>query len=203
MTTAAITLGFLAFCLGACPFSLWLGRRFLNSDIRDYGDRNPGATNVFRAGGRFLGWVAVALDMGKGIPFVAAAYYVYDLPERIVLSIGMAAILGSAFSPFLHFRGGKSIAVTGGVMLATPERDLFVAAVVFLILGALLMDRAAWMVMFSVSSVTAWLIILGRSIAQVWFMLGVVLVLAYTHRHELRRGPAFTNRFSQWNRSAH
>ncbi len=203
MTTTAVILGFLAFCLGACPFSLWLGRRFLNSDIRDYGDCNPGATNVFRAGGRFLGWVAVALDMGKGIPFVAAAYYVYDLPERMILSIGMAAILGNAFSPFLHFRGGKSLAVTGGVMLATPERDLFVAAVVFLILAALFMDRAAWMVMFSVSSVTAWLIVLGRSVAQVWFMRGVVLVLVYTHRHELRQGLAFTNRFNQWHRSAH
>ena len=202
MTTAAIVLGFLAFLLGACPFSLWLGRRFLGSDIRGYGDRNPGAANVFRAGGRFLGGLAVALDMGKGIPFVAAAYYVYDLPERVVLGIGMAAILGSAFSPFLHFRGGKSLAVTGGVMLATPERDLFVAAVVFLILGALFMDRAAWMVMFSVSSVTAWLIILGRSVAQVWFMVGVCVVLAYTHRHDLRQAPEFINRLSQWQRPA-
>ena len=30
-----------AFGLGACPFSVWVGRWFLGKDIRDYGDGNP------------------------------------------------------------------------------------------------------------------------------------------------------------------
>ena len=48
-----------AFWLGACPFSVWIGRWFLGKDIRNYGDGNPGAANVFRAGGRKTGLFAV------------------------------------------------------------------------------------------------------------------------------------------------
>lgn len=36
-----ILLAIVAFGLGACPFSVWIGRWFLGKDIRDYGDGNP------------------------------------------------------------------------------------------------------------------------------------------------------------------
>ena len=65
-----VTLVVLAFWLGACPFSLWVGKWLLGKDIRNYGDGNPGAVNVFRAGGRKAFVLAMFLDIGKGIPFV-------------------------------------------------------------------------------------------------------------------------------------
>jgi len=53
-----------AFWLGACPFSVWVGRWLLGKDITNYGDGNPGAANVFRAGnvkiGLFCGLKAVS-----------------------------------------------------------------------------------------------------------------------------------------------
>jgi glycerol-3-phosphate acyltransferase PlsY len=42
----------LAFFLGSLPFSVWIGRVTAEEDIRKYGDHNPGATNVLRAGSR-------------------------------------------------------------------------------------------------------------------------------------------------------
>lgn len=42
----------LGLLVGAMPFSVWLGKLFLRSDIRRYGDGNPGAVNAWRAGGR-------------------------------------------------------------------------------------------------------------------------------------------------------
>ena len=59
-----------AFCLGACPFSVWIGHWLLGKDIRDYGDGNPGVANVFRAGGRKSGCLAVIMGTAKGIPFI-------------------------------------------------------------------------------------------------------------------------------------
>lgn len=53
-----VSLAVLAFWLGACPFSVWIGRWFLDKDIREYGDGNPGAINVFRAGGQVKSMVA-------------------------------------------------------------------------------------------------------------------------------------------------
>ena len=43
---------FIAFACGSLPFSVWVGRLLLGKEITRYGDTNPGATNVFRAGGR-------------------------------------------------------------------------------------------------------------------------------------------------------
>ncbi|MEO0157410.1 MAG: glycerol-3-phosphate acyltransferase, partial [candidate division WOR-3 bacterium] len=61
MINAIIWAG-LGFLLGSIPFSVILGRLFLSKDIRDYGDRNPGAANIWRAGGgTALGLLAVLL----------------------------------------------------------------------------------------------------------------------------------------------
>ena len=92
-----------AFCLGACPFSLWIGRWLLHKDIREYGDGNPGAVNAFLAGGRKIGGLALIMDVGKGIPFVFVAHLVFRLPQPAVAVVGICAIIGHAFSPFLRF----------------------------------------------------------------------------------------------------
>ena len=77
------SLAVLAFCLGACPFSLWVGKWLLGKDIRSYGDGNPGAINVFRAGGRKAFALAMFLDIGKGIPFVFLAHSYFELPQFV------------------------------------------------------------------------------------------------------------------------
>ena len=63
----------LSFIIGALPFSVWIGKVALKVDIRQYGDKNPGATNVLRAGG--YGWFFVALmrDIRKGAAPVGLA----------------------------------------------------------------------------------------------------------------------------------
>jgi glycerol-3-phosphate acyltransferase PlsY len=114
-----------AFLLGACPFSLWLGRLFLNTDIRRYGDGNPGATNVFRAGSTIIGALAVTLDISKGIPFVVLAHSMFHLGQMHVVAVGLSAMLGHAFSPFLGFKGGKALAVTAGVVIGLLNASIF------------------------------------------------------------------------------
>ena len=129
-----------AFWLGACPFSVWIGRWFLGKDIRDYGDGNPGAANVFRAGGSKAGYLAAFLDVVKGAPFVVLAYLFFDLPDLVVMVVALSAILGHAFSPFLGWRGGKAVAVTFGVLLALPQHEILIAFVAFLVLGFLFIE---------------------------------------------------------------
>ena len=88
-----------AFCLGACPFSLWTGRWLLHKDIREYGEGNPGAANVLRAGGRKAFVLALVLDIAKGFPFAFMAHKVFGLPEPAIMAVAMGAVLGSALSP--------------------------------------------------------------------------------------------------------
>ncbi len=73
-----------AFWLGACPFSVWIGWWVLGKDIRNYGDGNPGAANVFRAGGRKPGYLDLILDTAKRVPFVFLAHSFFELPEEML-----------------------------------------------------------------------------------------------------------------------
>ena len=37
-----------AYILGSIPTAVWVGKKFYNKDIRDFGSGNAGATNTFR-----------------------------------------------------------------------------------------------------------------------------------------------------------
>ena len=66
----------LAFVSGSLPFSVWLGKLATGKDVRQVGDGNPGATNVFRAGSKLVGLLVLILDIGKAALPVGLAYYV-------------------------------------------------------------------------------------------------------------------------------
>ena len=97
----------LAFLLGSLPFSVWLGKLATGKDVRQVGDGNPGATNVFRAGGKLVGLLALILDIAKGAFPVGMAYYVLGFNDAAMFLVATAPVLGHVFSPFLAFRGGR------------------------------------------------------------------------------------------------
>jgi glycerol-3-phosphate acyltransferase PlsY len=187
-----------AFGLGACPFSLWIGKWLLDKDIRDYGDGNPGSFNVLRAGGRGAFVLALILDIGKGVPFVALAHYYLGLPDAVVMTVGLSAILGHAFTPILRFNGGKALAVMGGVLLALPQHEIFISVLIFMVLGFLLIDVDAWRVMFATTATLIYLVVEKGVSLEPLFMLCVVAILAVKHFDDLKTRPRFKGRLITW-----
>lgn len=187
-----------AFWLSACPFAFWIGQRFLHTDIRNYGDGNPGAANVFRAGSHKLGCLAVALEVGKAVPFVVLAYAFFELPEPIVFAVALSAILGHAFSPFLRLRGGKALAVTFGVLFALPQHELIISFAIFLVLGFLFIEIDAWTVMLGTTGSLAYLATMQRGSWETLFMLCLLIVLAVKHFNDLQTIPRGSGRLINW-----
>jgi glycerol-3-phosphate acyltransferase PlsY len=103
--------------LGMLPFSLWIGKVFLHTDIRKYGDGAPGATNVARAGSKPLYVVAALLDAFKGTVPVWLSQMMAGLTGWELAAVAVAPVIGHAFSPFLKFRGGMGVATTFGTWL--------------------------------------------------------------------------------------
>lgn len=188
------------FVLGSLPISVWLGRLVLRTDIRGYGDGNPGGTNVIRAGNRGLGMLAIFLDMLKGAVPVALAHYLFGVHGWPLAPVMLAPILGHAFSPFLRFRGGKAVASTFGVWSAmtVPLGPFVMGGSVFVFYK--LLRSSGWAV------VAAFLLLLGflMTPALHWRAPGLsagltlpllatwaatLAILAWTHRTELRRLP--------------
>jgi glycerol-3-phosphate acyltransferase PlsY len=111
VTAALIILG--GYLLGSIPFGYWVVRLFRGEDIRKTGSGNIGATNVWRAYGRWYGIPIVVLDIAKGL--VPALVGTLVEGELIGVLAGGAAMLGHWRPLFMRFqKGGKGVAAAGG-----------------------------------------------------------------------------------------
>lgn len=130
-----------SYLIGSIPFSIIISRLFRKIDIREYGSKNPGATNVFRVVGPLAGSIVLILDIAKGF---FAVYFLTKLlgaetvmaPIYAQLLAGVAVISGHVFSIFTKFKGGKGIAVGAGVFLALIPLELMLGVAVFAIILA-------------------------------------------------------------------
>ena len=109
------------------------------------------------------GCLAVILDIAKGVPFVFLAHSFFRLPVPIVLAVALCAILGNAFSPLLRLRGGKSLAVTGGVLIALPNPEILITLVISILIAFLFIETHAWVVMLGPVGSLSYLVITGAS----------------------------------------
>jgi glycerol-3-phosphate acyltransferase PlsY len=193
-----VLLAIAAFGLSAVPFSILVGRWLLGKDIRSYGDGNPGAFNVFRAGGQKAGYLAVFLDVLKGSPFVFLAYFWLALPDLSVVAVALSAVLGHAFSPFLGWHGGKSVAVTFGVLLALPRHEVLLAFIACVVIGFLLVENDAWVIALGAAGTLAYLAVTGSPSWTVLLMLGILALLVFRHFQELHSMPRLHGRLIRW-----
>lgn len=106
-------------------------------DIRKHGSGNAGATNALRT----LGWKAGATtftgDALKAVAAVLIAKLIFaDSPQVMLLGLyaGMGVVLGHNYPFYLKFKGGKGIASTVGLMLATDPVIFLTILAIFLVI---------------------------------------------------------------------
>jgi glycerol-3-phosphate acyltransferase PlsY len=179
----------LAFAFGSLPFSVWLGRLALRADIRQYGDHNPGATNVARAGGWQWGALALFLDVLKGAAPVGAAWFWGGLSGWEMVPVAIAPVLGHAYSPFLGFQGGKALATSLGMWggLTAGEAPLILVSLLLLWYAIIAVD--GWAVMLTTFSFLVYLLATDRELAILTIWALNTLLLAWKHRADLGLFP--------------
>ena len=103
------------YLLGCIPSGLIVGKLFCNVDIRNYGSKNIGTTNMFRILGPKPAIVVLLADMGKGMLAVFFAQYLIGNANALLLG-GIMAIIGHNYPVFLGFKGGRGVATGLGVI---------------------------------------------------------------------------------------
>lgn len=110
-------LGFvLGHVCGSVPSGLWLVQAFHGIDIRNYGSKNIGTTNVFRTVGPKTAVLVLIADTFKGILAVGIMSYFFHNPLLDVVT-ALGALLGHNYSLFLGFKGGKGVATALGLLI--------------------------------------------------------------------------------------
>lgn len=185
-----------SYLLGATPTAYLAGRLARGIDLREHGSKNLGATNVYRV----LGWrwaVPVALfDIAKGaIPVALFARWAAGGPW-LAVALGIAAVLGHVFSPYVRFKGGKGVATALGVFLALAPLAVLIAVPVW--------GGSLWLTGYvSLSSLVAaasfpvWVRLTAPGAQPAfWASVALAVLIVFSHRANVRRLLAGTeNRF--------
>ena len=106
-----------AYLLGGVPSAYLVGRYRKGIDIRDYGSGNVGATNLMTQVGKWTGFFLGAFDcLVKGtLPILLAK--LLDQSLSVQVAVGLAAIAGHNWSPYIRLTGGRGVATAVGVVL--------------------------------------------------------------------------------------
>ena len=123
----------LAYLLGSIPTAYLAGRLLKGKDIREEGDRNPGAGNAYRVIGPKVGIAVGAADIGKAAIAVVVARVVTG-SMGAEMAAGVAAVAGHNWSIFLQLRGGRGAASAVGVFIALVPIPAIPLALVSLLL---------------------------------------------------------------------
>lgn len=111
----------LSYLLGSVP-SGFIAGKLAGIDIRKQGSGNIGATNVLRVLGKGYAYPVFLADFGKGLtalllaPVIARRFGLLHLSEIFQIVAAVCVVLGNAFPIWLHFRGGKGVATSAGML---------------------------------------------------------------------------------------
>ena len=190
--------------LGAIPTSYLAGRLARGIDLRAHGSRNLGATNVYRV----LGWrwaIPVALvDLAKGaVPAWLFGRWAGG-PVWLPAALGVTAVLGHVFSPFVGFKGGKGVATAAGMFLALAPFAVFIAFPVWAA-SLWLTGYVSLASLVAAASFPVWVRLTSHdTTAAFWAAVGLAVLIVLSHRANIQRLLAGTeNRFRTRGRAGH
>jgi acyl phosphate:glycerol-3-phosphate acyltransferase len=109
-----------SYLVGSLSFAVIVSRLMGLNDPREYGSKNPGATNVLRSGSKKAAILTLLLDAVKGwlpVAMVLTFGAPHGLGADVAALAGLAAFLGHLYPVFFGFVGGKGVATAVGVLV--------------------------------------------------------------------------------------
>lgn len=123
----------LSYLIGSIPNAYIVSKLVKKIDIRNVGEGNVGARNVWHVVSPFWGIFVFFLDFLKGaITYLISFYFLKD--NFLIWLCGIFLIIGHGFPIFLKFRGGKGMAPASGFLFSKFPESVFMGAILYLIL---------------------------------------------------------------------
>lgn len=197
----------IAYLLGSIPSAVWIGKKYYGIDIREYGSKNAGTTNMLRVLGRRAALPVFVLDFFKGfiaVSLIGIMRYDIDITSAWLINLKImgvfTAVLGHIFPIFAGFKGGKGVAtLVGAITGIYPIVVLLCFAVwvlVFLVTHyvslASMTAGCSFPVVVIIYSSMEWSRVKDMSVTFVVFSFVVAGLLLWSHRKNIERLKAGT-----------
>ena len=142
LTMQSMLFALAGYLSGGIMYSYIIPRLVFGKDVRAAAeDRNPGAANAGIACGPAVGILCGALDVLKAFCPVFVAGCLGLMEGWSAVPIAIAPVLGHAFSPMLHFSGGKAITTVFGALLGMLPWHPLGIVLALITLGAIMLIR--------------------------------------------------------------
>ena len=186
-----------AYLLGSIPSAVWIGKVFFNTDVRNFGSGNAGATNTFRVLGKKAGIPVFIIDLLKAFAATNLIYFyqifIEPIPEgnlyiNLQLLFGAAAVVGHILPVFAQFKGGKGVACLLGVTIAIAPIPALLSFGIFICVLALFHYVSLGSICAGLAfPVIIFIIRPSDQLSLQTFSIMVAVLLIVTHRKNIRR----------------
>ncbi|HEX3027090.1 MAG TPA: glycerol-3-phosphate 1-O-acyltransferase PlsY [Clostridia bacterium] len=129
-----------AYLIGSLSFSIIITRLLTNTDVREHGSGNAGATNVLRTAGKGPALLTFALDFLKCVVSIILALYFFGLFTGVGVDMmfirftgGLFCLLGHAFPLYFGFKGGKGVTTSAALVFMINWKCFLILLGVFFI----------------------------------------------------------------------
>lgn len=190
----SLSLILLAYLLGSIPTGYILGRMLKGIDIREHGSGSTGATNVLRIVGKGAAIAVLLIDMLKGALAVYAVTLLYSYSNLLlsqwqgwlVAICALLAVIGHSKSIWLNFSGGKSAAISLGILLTmNPFVGLGTLLVFLTVLGVSKIVSLSSISAAIAVNILMW--IFNPSIPYISFAIVAAIYVIIRHRSNIER----------------
>ncbi|BCG59938.1 glycerol-3-phosphate 1-O-acyltransferase PlsY [Paenibacillus sp. URB8-2] len=171
----------ISYLLGSVSFSVLLAKLLKGIDIRHYGSGNAGATNTLRVLGTGPAILVLVLDVLKGIVAVWLGVWADGWGSGVAAVCGIAAIIGHNWPLYFHFKGGKGIATTIGVMATLSLMPALYAGIIA-ILAIVVTRYVSLGSLLFVAFTPVFLLFTGFTYPVLWTSLIIAVFAFWRHR---------------------
>ncbi len=111
----------IAYLLGSISFAIIVSKVYAHDDVRKYGSKNAGMTNILRTYGKLPAFFTLLGDFLKGVLAVVIGRWIFSAMGITAFDAGYVAgffaLLGHLYPVYFGFKGGKGVLTSLGIIL--------------------------------------------------------------------------------------
>ena len=175
----------LGYFLGGINCAIIFSRLIYKDDVRKYGSKNAGMTNMLRTYGKGAAVLTLVGDLMKTVIAVLLSRLIFGEPGAYIAGLG--SVIGHIYPCYFGFKGGKGVAAVAAMILCTSPLCFAILISIFLIL----VIGYKYVSLGSVMAMLLYPIILNRlgelDIVPVICSFAAAILIIFKHRENIKR----------------